>query len=76
VGDRLRGFEFFDSPEVQIQLKAALGPTAPDQMKAMAVVSPIVESDGWITGTGCQPHMCLDGKWALAINITTLVVSA
>ena len=76
VGDRLRGFEFFDTPEVQIQLKAALGPTAPDQMKAMAVVSPIVESGGWITAGGCQPHMCPDGKWSLAINVTTLETRA
>jgi clan AA aspartic protease (TIGR02281 family) len=70
--DRIRGLQFFDTPEVQLQMKLALGAAALNEIKEMNTASPIREDSGWVVASGCTPHMCADGKWAVAINTTTL----
>ena len=75
--DRIRNTTFLDNPEVQRLIKNVIGESsisasAIPQMKLMATVSPIREEKGWLIAKGCQPHLCSDGNWALAINLTNL----
>jgi clan AA aspartic protease (TIGR02281 family) len=38
----------------------------------MSTVVPIEEHDNWLIAQGCQPHMCTDGNWLVAINLVNL----
>jgi predicted aspartyl protease len=74
--DRLQGLTFLERPAVQILINAALGSDAVSQMKEMSVVTPIEESSGWLIARGCQPHLCVDGQWLVAINLVNLEIRA
>lgn len=72
--DRVQGLTFLEHPEVQILINGALGSDAVSQMRNMTVVSSIEESSGWLIASGCQPHMCVDGQWLVAINLANLQI--
>ena len=67
---------FFGHPELKARIKNVLGPVAVSQMKNMATVGPMEEHSGWLIAFGCQPHMCMDGQWLLAINLSNLEIRA
>ena len=67
---------FFGDPEVKEGIKNVLGPEAIPQMKNMNTVGPIEEQRGWLIAYGCQPHMCSDGDWLVAINLSNLETRA
>lgn len=69
--DRIQGFTFLQTPQIRLQIAAALGIDVITQMENMATSTPIMEKDGWILARGCQPHDCPDGQWIVAINPTT-----
>lgn len=74
--DRLRGLTFLEDPEVQTRISDALGPRAVSQIKDMATVGPILQRGDWLIAYGCQPHMCADAKWWVAINLTSFEMRA
>ena len=74
--DRLQGLTFLERPEVQLLVSAALSSDAVSQMRSMLVVEPIAEYNNWLIAHGCQPHMCVDGQWLVAINLTNLETRA
>jgi clan AA aspartic protease (TIGR02281 family) len=74
--DRLQGLAFFDHPDVQRVINATLGSNAASLMKDMSTVVPIEEHDNWLIAQGCQPHMCPNGNWLLAINLANLETRA
>jgi hypothetical protein len=67
---------FFGNPEVKARIKNVLGPEAISQMKNMSTVGQIEEHRGWLIAYGCQPHMCDDGDWLVAINLSNLETRA
>ena len=42
----------------------------------MTTVGPILQRGDWIIAYGCQPHMCADAKWWVAINLSSLETRA
>lgn len=63
---------FLGHPEVKALIKSILGLDAISQMKKMSTVGPIEQHGDWLIAYGCQPHMCSDGDWLLAINLISL----
>ena len=74
--DRVRGLTFLEQPEIQLRIALALGAEALTIIKGMGTVPPIKESNGWVVASGCQPHMCIDGNWTVAVNLTSLELRA
>jgi hypothetical protein len=74
--DRLQGLAFFDHPDVQRLINATLGSNAASLINGMSTVGPIEEHDNWLIAHGCQPHMCMDGNWLVAINLANLETRA
>jgi clan AA aspartic protease (TIGR02281 family) len=74
--DQIRGRTFLDDPDILIGIIGALGSGAVPQIKKMTTVGPIVERGDWIIAYGCQPHMCSDAKWWVAINFVSLETRA
>jgi clan AA aspartic protease (TIGR02281 family) len=74
--DRFQGLAFFDHPDVQRLVNTALGSNVAPLMKDMSTVLPIEEHDNWLIAKGCQPHMCPEGNWLVAINLGNLETRA
>ena len=74
--DRVQGVMFLEDPEVQARVLNALGPGSITQLKEMSVVGPIVHRGDWLIAYGCQPNMCAEAKWWVAINLTSLETRA
>ena len=68
--DQVRGRTFLDDPDILTGIIGALGSGAVPQIKKMATVGPILQRGDWIIAYGCQPQMCADAKWWVAINLT------
>jgi hypothetical protein len=67
--DRVAGKPFLDHADVQRRIKQTLGPDALSQMKEMRASFPAQEYRNWLLVSGCQPHLCVDAKWTIAINL-------
>ena len=74
--DQVRGRTFLDDPDILSGIIGALGSGAVPQMKRMATVGPILQRGDWIIAYGCQPRMCADAKWWVAINLNNLETRA
>jgi clan AA aspartic protease (TIGR02281 family) len=74
--DRVQGRTFLERPEIQLLINATLGSDAVSKMKDMLVVDTIKQDKNWIIAHGCQPHMCSDGQWLVAINLSSLETRA
>ena len=74
--DPIHGRTFLDNPDVVAGLTSALGTGAIPQIKSMSTVGPILQRGDWIIAYGCQPRMCADAKWWLAINLISLETRA
>ena len=74
--DRLRGLTFLEDPEVQPGVIDALGAHAISQLKGMATVGPILKRGDWLIAYGCQPHLCADATWWVAINLMSFETRA
>jgi hypothetical protein len=74
--DRLQGFGFFDDPDVRRLINATLGSNALSLIIEMATVGPIKVHDSWLIAQGCQPHLCMEGNWLVAINLANLETRA
>src|SRR5262249_35352061 len=46
------------------------------QIKSMSTVGPVLQRGDWIIAYGCQPRMCADAKWWVAINLISLETRA
>ena len=73
--DRVKGYQFFEVPEISVRVQAALGEDAVKTMKSMATTGPVDEKDGWLVASGCTPHACID-RWGILINLKTYDVFA
>jgi hypothetical protein len=69
--DRVAGKTFLEHPDVQRRIKQTLGPDALPEMKEMRASFPAQEYQNWLLVSGCQPHLCVDAKWTIAINLVT-----
>jgi hypothetical protein len=69
--DRVRGKPFLEHPDVQRRVKQTLGPDALSEMKEMRASFPAQEYRNWLLVSGCQPHLCVDAKWTVAINLVS-----
>lgn len=69
--DRVRGKTFLEHADVQRRIKQALGPDALPQMKEMRASFRAQEYRNWLLVSGCQPHLCVDAKWTVAINLVS-----
>jgi len=67
--DRVKGKTFLEHPDVQRRIKQTLGPDALPEMKEMRASFPAREYQNWLLVSGCQPHLCVDAKWTIAINL-------
>src|SRR5262245_52408479 len=74
--DQVRGRAFLDDPDILNGIIGALGSNAVPQLKRMATVGPILQRGDWIIAYGCQPHMCADAKWWVAINLNNMETRA
>jgi clan AA aspartic protease (TIGR02281 family) len=72
----VHGRTFLDNPDTLAGVISALGPSAIPQIKSMTTVGPILQRGDWIIAYGCQPHMCADAKWWVAINLISLETRA
>ena len=69
--DRVKGKTFLEHPDVQRRIKQTLGPDALPEMKEMRASFPAQEYQNWLLVSGCQPHLCVDAKWTVAINLVS-----
>jgi hypothetical protein len=69
--DRVRGKTFLEHPDVQRRIKQTLGPDALPEMKEMRASFPAQKYQNWVLVSGCQPHLCVDAKWTVAINLVS-----
>lgn len=69
--DRVRGKTFLEHPDVQRRIKQTLGPDALPEMKEMRASFPAQEYQNWLLVSGCRPHLCVDAKWTIAINLVS-----
>ena len=69
--DRVRGKPFLEQPDVQRRIKQALGSDALAQMKEMRASFRAQQYQNWLLVSGCQPHLCVDAKWTVAINLVS-----
>ena len=69
--DRVQGKTFLDQPDVQRRVTQTLGRGALAEMKKMATSFRTQEYKGWLLASGCQPHMCVDAQWTVAIDLTS-----
>jgi hypothetical protein len=69
--DRVRGKTFLEHPDVQRRIRQTLGPDALPEMKEMRASFPAQEYRNWLLVSGCQPHLCVDAKWTIAINLVS-----
>ena len=67
--DRVAGKTFLEHPDVQRRIKQTLGPDALPEMNKMRASFPAQEYQNWLLVSGCQPHLCVDAKWTIAINL-------
>jgi clan AA aspartic protease (TIGR02281 family) len=74
--DQVGGHTFLDNPDVLAGVISALGPGAIPQIKTMTTVGPVLQRGDWIIAYGCQPHMCADAKWWVAISLISLETRA
>ncbi len=74
--DRVRGVMFLEDPEVEARVTDALGPGSITQMEKMSLVGPIVHRGDWLIAYGCQPDVCAEAKWWVAINLTSFEARA
>ena len=74
--DLVHGRTFLDNPDISAGVISALGPGAVPRIKSMATVGPILQRGDWIIAYGCQPHMCADAKWWVAINLISMETRA
>jgi hypothetical protein len=69
--DRVRGKTFLEHPDVQWRIRQTLGPDALSQMKEMRASFRAQAYRNWLLVSGCQPHLCVDAKWTVAINLVS-----
>ena len=69
--DRVKGKTFLEHPDVQRRIKQTLGPDALPEMKEMRASFPAREYQNWLLVSGCLPHLCVDAKWTIAINLVS-----
>ncbi len=69
--DRVRGKTFLEHADVQRRIKQTLGPDALPEMKKMHASSSAQEYQNWLLVSGCLPHLCVDAKWTIAINLVS-----
>jgi hypothetical protein len=69
--DRVAGKSFLEHADVQRRIKQTLGPDALPAMKEMRASFPAQEYQNWLLVSGCQPHLCVDAKWTIAINLVS-----
>jgi hypothetical protein len=69
--DRVVGKTFLEHADVQRRIQQTLGPDALPQMKEMRASFPAQEYQNWLLVSGCQPHLCVDAKWTIAINLVS-----
>ncbi len=69
--DRVAGKTFLEHADVQRRIQQTLGPDALPQMKEMRASFPAQEYQNWLLVSGCQPHLCVDAKWTIAINLVS-----
>jgi hypothetical protein len=69
--DRVAGKPFLEHADVQRRIKQTLGPEALSKMKEMRASFPAQEYQNWLLVSGCQPHLCVDAKWTIAINLVS-----
>jgi len=74
--DRVRGVMFLEDPDVEARVIDALGPDSITQMKKMSLVGPIVHRGDWLIAYGCQPDICAEAKWWVAVNLTSFEARA
>src|ERR1700730_5758504 len=67
--DRVKGKTFLEHSDVQRRIKQTLGPDALPEMKEMRASFPAQEYQNWLLVSGCLPHLCVDAKWTIAINL-------
>ncbi len=69
--DRVRGKRFLEHPDVRQRIQRTLGPNALPEMEEMRASFPAQEYRNWLLVSGCQPHLCVDAKWTVAINLVS-----
>jgi hypothetical protein len=69
--DRVAGKPFLEHADVQQRIQQTLGPDALPAMKEMRASFPAQEYRNWLLVSGCQPHLCVDAKWTIAINLVS-----
>ena len=69
--DRVGGKTFPEHADMQRRIKQTLGQDALPEMKEMRASFPAQKYQDWLLVSGCQPHLCVDAKWTVAINLVS-----
>ena len=69
--ERVRGKTFLEQPDVRRRVAQVLGPDALSEMKEMRASFRAQQYKNWLVVSGCQPHMCVDAQWTIAINLAS-----
>ncbi len=72
----MKGRSLLDVPELNARLGVLLGEERLTALGAMAVSSPVTESQGWILAAGCMPHNCGSEHYAVAVDTRSYDVLA
>src|SRR5471030_1590423 len=69
--ERVNEKTFLQQPDVKRRVARILGPGALSDMNEMRASFRAQEYKNWLVVSGCQPHMCVDAQWTIAINLAS-----
>jgi hypothetical protein len=69
--ERVSGKTFLQQPDVKRRVTRILGPGALSDMKEMCASFRAQQYKNWLVVSGCQPQMCVDAQWTIAINLAS-----
>src|SRR5258708_22670963 len=69
--ERVNGKTFLEQPDVKRRVARIVGTDALSDTNEMRVSFRAQEYKNWLVVSGCQPHMCVDAQWTIAINLAS-----
>jgi hypothetical protein len=69
--ERVNGKTFLQQPDVKRRVGRILGANALSDMNEMRASFRAQQYKNWLVVSGCQPHMCVDAQWTIAINLAS-----
>jgi hypothetical protein len=69
--ERVNGKTFLEHPDVRRRVTRILGADALSDMNEMRASFRAQKYNNWLVVSGCQPHMCVDAQWTVAIHLVS-----